>query len=351
MRRVALAALLALALLAVAATGASGPPAPWDGVNPYQCELQQAGYGADVAHPDADPFCIEFDKRHQSVADLGVVYFLSQEPARTALASDKCFYFQSDHWRGSVVQDSGATKTYEWDGHYFFNKATGDGGVWVTNFNFNGHTFDPSTLPGMPEDYAKHFGPGTGGTITHNEVQVDPSCVAKAQKASPYAPPPAPGRSPRCGAPAGTVGAGHLGHVTLGMPESKVWALLGTPERVQRGFLRFCLDGGGKELVGLPGDRSGSDGSPGDDPALFLLTTNAKLRTAKGVGRGDAARTVSRAYPHAREWFVQGHTHVSRLARGLLIGIKDGRVRFLAAYDTKRIHGTGAVRDWLRRSQ
>jgi hypothetical protein len=351
MRRAALAALLGLAVLAVTATGASGPPVPWDGVNPYACDLQQAGYGAQVAHPDADPFCIDFDKRHQSVADLGVVYFLEQEPARTALAVPKCFYFQSDHWRGSVVQDDGSTKTYEWDGHYFFNKATGDGGVWVTNFSFNGRTFDPSTLPGFPEQYAEHFGPGTGGMITHNEVPVDPDCAAKAAKSPPYAKPPPAGRSPRCGAATGHISSTQLGPVTLGMPESKVWAELGTPERVQRGFLRFCLVGGGKELVGLPGDRSGPSGSPGDDPALFLLTTSVKLRTQKGLGRGDRAAAVRRAYPRAREWFVQGHTHVSRLGRGFLVGVKDGRVRFLAAYDTKKIHGAKAVRDWLRRSQ
>lgn len=344
MWRAAVAGLLALGATAGAA---SAPPSPWDGVNPFACELQQAGYGATVAHPDADPFCIEFDKRHQSVADGGVVYFLSQEPARTALASPKCFYFQSDHWRGSVVQDDGSTKTYEWDGHYFFNKATGDGGVWVTNFNLGGHTFDPSTLPGMPADYARHFGPGTGGMITHDEVPVDTACVAKAQQRSPYAPPPPVGRSPRCGPPTGDVGTDHQGPVTLGMPESKVWAELGTPARVQRGFLRFCLVGGGKELVGLPGDRSGPSGSPGDDPALFLLTTNAKLRTASGIGRGSPASAVR----HARPWFVQGHTHVSRLAPGLLVGVKDGRVRFLATYDTARIRGANAVRDWLRRSQ
>jgi len=351
MRRAAVPALLALALLAVTASGASAPPSPWDGVNPFNCELQPAGYGAVVAHPDADPFCIDFDKRHQSVADGGVVYFLLQEPARTALAAPKCFYFQSDHWRGSVVQDDGSTKTYEWDGHYFFNKATGDGGVWVTNFNLNGHTFDPSTLPGMPEEYGKHFGPGTGGFITHNEFPADPNCVAQAAKSSPYAKPPPAGRSPRCGAATGRIGATHLGPVTLGMPETKVWAELGTPERVQRGFLRFCLAGGGKELVGLPGDRSGLSGGPGDDPARFLLTTSAKLRTAKGVGRGDSAAAVRRAYPGAREWFVQGYTHVSRIGQGFLVGIKDGRVRFLAAYDAGRIHSANAVRDWLRRSQ
>ena len=115
-----------------------------------------------VPHPEADPYCVEFDKRRQNVTELGVVDFLSKEPARVAAASSKCFYFQSDHWRGSVVQADGSTKTYEWDGHYFFDKARAEGGVWVTNFNFNGQTFDPSQLPGMPPEYAQHFGPGHG---------------------------------------------------------------------------------------------------------------------------------------------------------------------------------------------
>jgi hypothetical protein len=351
MRRAAAAVLFALAVFAAAAPGASGPPAPWDGVNPYQCELQYAGSGATVSHPDADPFCIDFDKRHQSVADLGVVAFLAQEPARTALASDKCFYFQSDHWRGSVVQSDGSTKTYEWDGHYFFDKATGDGGVWVTNFNLNGRTFDPSTIPGLPAQYAEHFGPGTGGFITHNEVPADPNCVAQATKKPPYAPPPPAGRAPRCAPSSGDIGPDHLGAVTLGMAETKVWAELGTPERVQRGFLHFCVAGGGKELVGLPGDRSGIGGGPGHDPVRFLLTTNAKVKTRRGVGRGVPARAVAHAYPHAHAWFLQGHTHVARLRPGLLVGVNGGHVRFLAAYDPARIRSAHAVRGWLRRSQ
>jgi hypothetical protein len=350
MKRVAVGVLLACAAFGASAAGSSAPPSPWDGANPFSCELQKAGSGATVAHPDADPFCIDFDKRHQSVADLGVVDFLTKEPARVALASGKCFYFQSDHWRGSVVQDDGSTKTYEWDGHYFFDKASGDGGVWVTNFNLNGRTFDPSTIPGMPAAYASHFGPGTGGVITHDAVQADPSCVAEAARRSPYMPAPAAGQAPRCSAPAGGIGARHLGPVTLGMPESRVWAVLGTPARVQRGFLRFCLTGGGKEMVGLPGDRSGRSGAPGQSPALFLLTTSARLATARGVARGSSAGALRRAYPRSRAWFVAGHTRVWRLAPGFVAGVKDGRVRFVAAYSPGRVRSAEAVRGWLRRS-
>jgi hypothetical protein len=351
MKRVAVGALLAGVLLGGSATGSSAPPSPWDGVNPFSCELQHAGFGSKVPHPDADPLCVDFDKRHQSVADLGVVDFLSHEPARVALASDKCFYFQSDHWRGSVVQDNAATKTYEWDGHYFFDKATGNGGVWVTNFSLNGRTFDPSTIPGLPPQYAQHFGPGTGGFITHDEVPADPSCVAQAAKHSPYAPPPPAGQSPRCAAPTGGIGTRHLGPVTLGMPETKVWAVLGTPARVQRGFLHFCLTGGGKALVGIPGDRSGTSGGPSSRPAVVLLTTSTRLATAKGIAPGASVRALQRAYPRASPWFAGGGTQVTRLAPGLVAGVSGGRVRFLVAYAPDRVRSAAALRDWLRRSR
>lgn len=350
MKHVALAILLASAAVGVAAAGgASAPPSPWDGENPFACELQNAGFGTVVKHPEADPYCVEFDKTHQNVTDLGVVDFASKEPARVAAANDKCFYFQSDHWRSAVVQDDGSTKTYEWDGHYFYDKATGDGGAWVTNFSINGRTGDPSTIPGMPAEYAQHFGPGTGGVISHDQVDADPGCVAKAAAKSPYAPPPAAGRPASCRAPRGDVGAGHLGPVRLGMPETKVWAELGTPARVQRGFLRFCLKGGSKFMVGIRGDRSGLAGGPGKNPAIFLLTTHRKLKV-QGVGRGSTGAALRHAFPRAREWFVMGHTHVLRLRSGLLAGVKDGRIRLLAVYDPAKVRGAGSVHDWLRRS-
>ena len=119
------AACAALALVVAAPAPAAAPPSPWDGRNPFNCVLQNAGMGTAVAHPEADPFCIEFEKRHQNVSQLGVVEFLSKEPARVALASPKCFYFQSDHWRGTISESVPQSETYAWDGHYFFDKARG----------------------------------------------------------------------------------------------------------------------------------------------------------------------------------------------------------------------------------
>ena len=179
----------ALAVVIVLALGApwaqaSSPPTPWDGVNPFHCTVQNAGQGTTVPDPGADPYCVRFDKTHQNVTELGLLRFLLKEPARVSAAAPKCFYFQADHWRGSIVQGNQATVLYEFEGHYFFDKATGDGGVWVTGFRIAGHTFDPRTLPGFPPQYDRYFGPGRGGFRTHNEFRADPACKPKAQAKS-----------------------------------------------------------------------------------------------------------------------------------------------------------------------
>ncbi len=122
----------------------------------------------------------------------------------------KCFYFQEDHWRGSLSQADG-TAVYEFEGHYFFNKATGDGGVWITGFTVEGQTFDPTSLPGFPPQYGGYFGPGTGGFITHDDVPVDPQCVAQAAHTPGGVYPPSSG--PRCVPGAGSVTRRRLGPV------------------------------------------------------------------------------------------------------------------------------------------
>src|ERR671932_1922963 len=162
----------ALGTLAVVALAVAGLPSSagaatglhgYDGTNPFACTLQQLGGGTDFPEPDADPFCVEYDKRHQNVTQLGVVEFLSKEPARVAAAGPKCFYFQRDHWRGYVSESQPSTQTYAWDGSYFYDKARGIGGAYVENFKIAGQTGDPTQLPGFPSDYRPYFGNGRGG--------------------------------------------------------------------------------------------------------------------------------------------------------------------------------------------
>jgi hypothetical protein len=347
-----LAAALAVVAIALAATpvAAAEYPTGWNGENPFTCVLQQAGFGPLGPDPAADPYCVEFDKRRQNVSQLGVVDFLALEPARVAAASDKCFYFQSDHWRGSVVQADSSTKTYEWDGHYFFDKARGEGGVWVSNFNFNGRTSDPGQIPGMPAEYGRYFGPGTGGFITRNGFDgPDPRCVEKAKARPPYSRPSPGARG--CLVPKGGMSSRTLAGVRLGDTESRVRGLLGSPQLVRRGFLRWCYQDGTSIRVGGVTDRSGESGSGDTDPTRVLLTTSRAFRT-RGVGPGTSLTGLRRAFRGAlRRYTVNGRVVWSLSRRSPIVaGVRAGRVDWLAIYDPAQIRTLTALRDHLRRA-
>jgi hypothetical protein len=193
---------IAVGILLVCAAPASaqqptGPYAPWDGSNPFNCTIQDVGTGTDFPDPGADPFCVEFDKTQQNVTDLGIADFLSNEPTRVAAAVDKCFYFQSDHWTGSIVQGEDP-ELWHWDGQYFFDKAIGAGGVNIQNLRFLGQpaAFPPGTIP---EQFQPYFDQGGGGAYVVGDIPADPSCAAKVdtpeERAAIYSggtPPPAP---------------------------------------------------------------------------------------------------------------------------------------------------------------
>jgi hypothetical protein len=175
-----LATLLALVLAFTAA--AATPIAPYDGSNPFRCKTQNVGTGVDFPDPGADPFCVEFDKTNQNVTDFGIVDFLLNEPARVAAATPKCFYHQTDHWTGSIVQGEQPV-LWHWDGRYFFDKARGMGGVHVENFTVGGVVADPRTLVGFPPEYAPYFAPGGGGVYV-TIGPADPNCVARVDTAA-----------------------------------------------------------------------------------------------------------------------------------------------------------------------
>src|SRR4051812_33381130 len=183
-RLAALAIAAALLTFGTTPVGAVSGVMGYDGSIPFTCELQQLGTGTNFPHPDADPFCVEYDKTHQNVTELGVVQFLAQEPARVAAASPKCFYFQRDHWTGSVAPGQ-PPETYHWDGSYWFDKATGGGGVYIENFRVGGTPMDPTKLPGFPAAYKQYFAGGKGGYQAVGDVQADPRCATRPNPSGP----------------------------------------------------------------------------------------------------------------------------------------------------------------------
>ena len=154
-----------------------GPYAPWDGTNPFNCTIQDVGTGTAFPEPNADPFCVEYDKTQQNVTDFGFAEFLANEPTRTAAASPKCFYFQTDHWTGSIVQGE-KPELWHWDGQYFFDKAIGGGGVNIQNFRIGGQ---PASMPpgSVPPQFQPYFDQNGGGAYLITGLPADPNCAAQ----------------------------------------------------------------------------------------------------------------------------------------------------------------------------
>jgi hypothetical protein len=271
-----------------------------------------------------------------------------------AAASPKCFYFQSDHWRGSIVQSDASTKTYEWDGHYFFDKARGDGGAWVTNFNISGKSGDPTTVPGFPAQWAPFFGHGTGGVITHDDVPADPRCVERARREGGriYAGSSGPSGPPRCVTGGGPVTSRRLGPVRLGDDEATARRSLGPPSGVKRGFLRWCVVGGGRYLVGQSSDRSGEFGAGASERAVLLVSSSRAFRS-RGVGAGTSVRRLRRVFRRARRVTRYGHTRVwtARRRSRVQFGVRGRRVRFIAVRDRGVVRGRRGIARYLSRTR
>ncbi len=327
----------AAALAVLAAVGMAGsahaqslqPVGPWDGSNPFRCENQDVGTGTDFPHPNADPFCVEFDKTNQNITDFGIVDFLSQEPTRTAQAVNKCFYFQKDHWTGSVVQGSGP-ELWHWDGDYFFDKAKGIGGVSVHNFRVGGQPVD--FTPYVPAAYQPYVYPGGGGgVIVLLETDPDPQCTALVDTPQERARVYRSSHTPReCVTPGGRIHGRRVGHVKLGETRKRLRKAIGPPKRSRHGVDRWCVIGGAKLKVAYGGRRHRSR----------LALTSAKGQSLKGVSPGQRAGVARQKLRTSTSTRV-GKTKVIRAMRTRhrvgLVGLRHGRVAWVGL--GRRGHG------------
>jgi hypothetical protein len=322
MRALVVAALLVAALPAATASGQG--PSGWDGKNPFQCTLQQVRTGTDFPQPNADPFCVDFDKTHQNVDKLGVVDFLSKEPARVAAASNKCFYFQSDHWRGTVSESVPQSETYAWDGHYYFNKATGAGGVYVENFRIGGQSGDPTTVPGFPEEYKKYFSKGRGGVQAVGDVQADPRCATKPNPSGPSGGSGGSGGSPsqsdRCRVAGGRIRRG-IDKVSLGMKRAAARRAQGLPVKESATRMTWCLDGGGQLVAAIRGG------------AVELVWTNSRPFSTERIHTSSTAHWARQMLQGERKLgSIRKATVFSSRERGrqLVVALRGGHVAWMA---------------------
>ncbi len=340
------AGLLALlgAILATAPAAAQVSPepvGPFAGENPFRCTLQSVGAGTDFPDPDADPFCVEFDKTNQNVTGFGIVDFVLQEPSRIAIALEKCFYFQRDHWTGSIVQGS-EPELWHWDGDYFFDRAKGIGGASVRNFRIGGAP--QSAAPYVPPAYRPYFDEeGGGGVLVELETRPDPGCAARVdtpgERALVYAGEPS-ARS--CVEPGGELVGRRIGRVRLGIARERVLERLGPPRWSGPRADRWCLVGKGRLRAGY--------GAAGD---VELIQSSARGHSFHGVAHGDRLRRAFRRLELSKRIHLGG-ARVLEVERrsgrhGVLIGAAAGRVRWVAIAEPGLARSDRALRRALRR--
>lgn len=338
-----IAAALAASLLAPAAAFAQSDPepfAPYDGSNPFKCGLQDAGTGTTFAHPEADPFCVRYDKTNQNVTGLGLVTFLSGEPARFAAAAPKCFYYQRDEWQGSVVQGS-QPELWHWSGGYFLDKARGVGGVSARDFRIGGAPMDGR--PYAPPEYHPYMDEtGGGGMLIQMETIREPACAAMVDTPEERARVYREESMPRqCVESAGRLRGRRAGPVKLGTTRERVRERLGEPLAGDGDRDRWCVAGGGRFQVAYAGARE----------AAGLVLTSVRGHSRRDVAPGARRREAKRRLG-LRKLFRIGRTAVLESATAppgtLLAGTRGGRVRWLAIADPDLIGGRADLRRALR---
>jgi len=181
------------ALLVALAAGAAGPAqaARPDGPQPYfappfrsRCTVQHFGEGEapDPATTTQDPLCVEYAKRDITLDNGGAVRFLEAEPARFAVALDKCAYWQQDHW--SVQTSRGQTAVVRWDGSYWFDKGAGRAGARLHDLTIGGEPASLSEAAAVVAPYSpqlaaflRSYSHGGDGMGYSGSYPFDPRCA------------------------------------------------------------------------------------------------------------------------------------------------------------------------------
>lgn len=272
-----------MACLALAAAPAlAAPIEPYDGSVPFNCQIQDVGKGTAFPDPNADPFCVRFDKTGQNITELGLVDFLAQEPTRVAAALDKCFYYQSDHWTGSIVQGQ-QPELYNFEGRYYFDLARGGGGVHLHDLRVLGQSFDPAIIPGIPPEFRPYFRNGSGGArLDGLGGDLDPRCVAIARRKPVYR---VVGEPRGCRLGGGPIGRG-IGGIGLGARRARVREVLGKPTGEKARSLSYCLEDGSTLNAGFTG--SGPNGR------VLVVESGHPAFTVRGLGAGSTTRQARR---------------------------------------------------------
>jgi hypothetical protein len=221
-----------------------------------------------------------------------------------------------------VSESAPQSETYAWDGHYYFNKATGAGGVYVENFRFGGQTGDPTSLPGFPDEYRKYFSSGRGGVQAVGDVQADPRCATKPNPSGPSGGGSGGGASGgrQCRVAGGRIRRG-IDNVALGMKRAAARSAQGMPITESSRWMTWCFERGGNLAAAFGGG------------AAELVWTNSRPFSTERVHTTSSAGHARRMLQGERRLgSVRGATIfvAHERKRQLVVGLRSGHVGWMA---------------------
>jgi hypothetical protein len=321
---------------------AQGPQKPYNGLSPFNCDLQYVGTGVKFPKPGAEPFCVEFDKTQQNVSDFGIFEFFANEPARVAAASPKCFYFQRDHWTGSFMQGNDP-EFWHWDGSYFFDKSNGSGGVHMANFRSGGEPMDAA--PYAPAEFQPFLAPGGGGGgYMEGEVESDPDCAklvdTPSERAQVY----------YHEMDGGKVFRKRITPIRLGERSGALHHDQGPPHEVLKGTERFNVSGGGQLRIAFRGGPRA--GASADSDRVAAILTNASRHFRGKVNPGTPAKKAKRRLNAKFRFRARAYrVFEAQRRRGtrLFLGVRRRSLEWLAVVDPKQLRKRRAVKRTLTR--
>jgi dienelactone hydrolase len=132
------------------------------------------------------------------------------------------------------------------------------------------------------------------------------------------------------------IGGRGIGRVRLGLTRRRLARRAPAPRRRTRRSWRWCVKGGGGSVRAAFSPRGRG----------VLVATTARGHRGRGVHRGSRLRRLRRSYPRRRALGRRLYRAGPRSAR--LIGVRRGRVRFMAVASRRVIRNRRALRAYLR---
>jgi hypothetical protein len=144
----------------------------------------------------------------------------------------------------------------------------------------------------------------------------------------------------RCFARTLRVGTRSIGRLSLRSTRDTVGRRIGPPARTARGVLRYCVQGGGSVVTAF--DAKGR---------VALAATTARGHKRLKIGRGSSLRALNKRFGTRLRSAGSGVRRVaSGPSRGVLFGVRRGKVTFVGVADSALLRKRAALTTQLRRA-